>query len=57
MIRLDYDVKTGEGEILFHKGKLYPVKAEEPSKNPGKVILVIDSEIPQKEVLIETDIE
>ncbi len=56
MIKLNHDV-VDKGHILLYKDKMYPIKAEEPSKKTGKVVLVIDSEIDGEEVLIETDIE
>ncbi|EPR07777.1 hypothetical protein [Ruminiclostridium papyrosolvens] len=56
MIKLNHDV-VDNGQVLLYKDKMYPIKAEEPSDKPGKVILVINSEIEGEEVLIETDIE
>ncbi len=56
MIKLQHDV-IDKGQVLLYKDKMYPIKAEEPSKKPGKVVLVIDSEIEGEEVLVETDIE
>lgn len=56
MLKLNHDVKDGD-EILLLKDKTYVVKSEEPSDKPGKVKLVVDSEIEGVEVLIETDIE
>lgn len=56
-IRMPTDVKDKEGKVLLKGKKEYFIKEEEEHENPNKIIVVVESEIKGKEVLIITDKE
>lgn len=55
-IRLKKDIRA-DGVVYLRAGKEYPVRDEEPSENPGKIKVVVQSEVKKIDLIIEVDKE